>query len=131
MNKEKLEQLAEQVSSKAATQSNNENFGSIILTVMIVGIIINLVRVAQECNKNKVRELNKDEKNKYNAHYIKKLCEDKGWFTKMKIKKAIRQQLGTEKYKEYNKVLLDSIMDTGEQLKEDELIELVEVSNNV
>ena len=131
MSKILLEEIAENVSSKASNKAQDENFGSIILTIMIVGIIVNLVRVAQECNKNKTRQLEDSEKNKYNANFIKQLCADQGWFTKMKIKKAIRQQLGTEKYKQYGKVLLDSLMDTGEKLTEEKLIELVEVSNNV
>ena len=131
MNKILLEQVAEDVSCSASKKSQNENFGSIILTIMIVGIIVNLVRVTQECNKNKVRELDQEAKNKYNAGHIKSLCSDRGWFTKMRIKKAIRQQLGTEKYKEYGNVLLASIMDTGENLTDEKLIELVEVSNNV
>ena len=131
MSRTQLEQVAEDVSCNASKKSQNENFGSIILTIMIVGIIVNLIRVTQECNKNKVRELDQEAKNKYNAGHIKILCSDRGWFTKMRIKKAIRQQLGTEKYKEYGNVLLDSIMDTGENLTDEKLIELVEVSNNV
>lgn len=131
MSRTQLEQVAEDVSCNASKKSQNENFGSIILTIMIVGIIVNLIRVTQECNKNKVRELDQEAKDKYNARHIKTLCSDRGWFTKMRIKKAIRQQLGTEKYKEYGSVLLDSIMDTGENLTDEKLIELVEVSNNV
>ena len=52
MNKEALEDVANGVSANAAKISKNENFSSVILTIMIIGIIVNLVRVAQECDKD-------------------------------------------------------------------------------
>ena len=66
MSKIPLEQVAEDISCVASKKTQNENFGSIILTIMIVGIIVNLIRVTQECNKNKVRDLEQKAKDKYN-----------------------------------------------------------------
>ena len=125
MNNSTLEEVAQHISDKAANNTENENFGSIILTIMIVGIVLNLIRVVQECdNDNKSTD-------KYTANQIKELCTRKGWFTKMRIRKSIRQQIGIEKYKQYGKIILDAIMDTGENLTEEKLIKLVEASNNV
>ena len=125
MNDPILEEVAQNISDKASSNTENENFGSIILTIMIIGIVLNLIRVVQECNND-----NKST-DKGTADKIKNLCARKGWFTKMRIKKSIRQQIGTEKYKQYGKIILDAIMDTGENLTEEKLIKLVEASNNV
>ena len=124
-----LEEIAQYISEKA--ENKNNNFGSIILTIMIVGIVVNLIRVVQECNRNKTQKMNDIEKNKYNTQFIKNICLNRGWFAKMRIRKTIRQQLGQEQYKTYGKILLESIMDTGENLTDEKIIKLLEVSNNV
>ena len=47
----------------------------------------------------------------------------------MILKKAIRKELGNEVYKKYGIELMNAILDTGEELKDDEFITLAEAVN--
>jgi hypothetical protein len=123
MNNKTLEDIAQTISSKSAEKSKDENFGSIILTIMIIGIILNLVRIMQHCDKQSTSESC--------AKRIKKVCDRNSWYTVMRIKKAIRQHIGREQYKIYGRSMTESIMEAGNELTEEKLIEIVEASNNV
>jgi hypothetical protein len=127
--KEKLKALAIKILNKT-TISQNEKFGSVIAILMIISIVLTLVRVLQECNKNK---LSKDcaAQDKYNLYgsNIKEYSLRRGWFTKMRIKKVLRRELSKEDYQKYSFELLNAILDTGEKVTEDEIITLVENAN--
>ena len=48
-----LKKIAEKIRKKVDIPEE-ENFGSIIAILMIISIILTLIRVLQECNKNKI-----------------------------------------------------------------------------
>jgi hypothetical protein len=97
---------------------------------MIISIILTLVQVLQECNKNKLSKdcAAQDKYNLYGAN-IKEYSLRRGWFTKMRIKKVLRRELSKEDYQKYSFELLNAILDTGEKVTEDEIITLVENAN--
>lgn len=111
-----LEDIANKLSAECRDKTQDNQFSSVILTVMIIGIIVNLVRVAQECNKKKIN----------NAEFIKECISRPTWWTKMRIKKSIRKTIGFEKYKQYGAVLLDSILTTGAGLTDEQIKQIVE-----
>lgn len=128
MNK-KLENLAEKI-RQLSKIPKEENFGSIIAILMIISITLTLVRVLQECNKNKVSEQStaKDKYSLYGAE-IKNYSIRKGWFTKMRIKKLLRQKMSKEQYYKYSLSLSEALLSIGENLTDDEVITLVENAN--
>jgi hypothetical protein len=127
--KEKLKALAIKILNKT-TISQDEKFGSVIAILMIISIVLTLVRVLQECNKNKLSKdcATQDKYNLYGAN-IKEYSLRRGWFTKMRIKKVLRRELSKEDYQKYSFELLNAILDTGEKITEDEIITLVENAN--
>lgn len=126
---EKLKNIAEKV-RQIAKIPEDENFGSVIAVLMIISIILTLVRVLQECNKNKLSQesTSQDKYNLYGAE-MREYSMRRGWFTKMRIKKILRQKMSREQYNKYGLSLLNALLDTGENLKEDEVITLVENAN--
>lgn len=108
----------------------DQKFGSIIAILMIISIILTLVRVLQECNKNKL-SLDCSAEDKYSLYgqEIKNYSIRRGWFTKMRIKKVMRKELSKEDYAKYSGRLLNAILNTGENLKDEEVITLVEAAN--
>jgi hypothetical protein len=122
MNKE-IENIVSKLSQNITDRRKDENFGSIILIIMLVGISLSLIRVVQECNKKS--------NNKEITESIHKLCQNKNWFTKMKIKRIIRKEIGSDKYKIYGKDILDSILETGEKLTLEEAECLLREAGNV
>lgn len=129
-NRKQLENIASKIISKMPSKSkSNENFGFVITVLMIISIILTLVRVIQECNKSKVTTFSQTEKYQFFGEQTKSLSIKRSWFTKMTIKKIIRKQISKEDYRTYGYDLMNSILDTGETLKDDEIITLVEAAN--
>jgi hypothetical protein len=129
MNDNKLKEIASKVLQKAKVPQE-EKFGSVIAILMIISIILTLVRVLQECNKNKL-SANCSSSDKYELYgqEIKEYSIRRGWFTKMRIKKILRRELNKEQYEKYSLALVNALLDTGENLNNQEVLCLVEAAN--
>jgi hypothetical protein len=128
-NDKKLEAIATKVLNTANIDPN-QKFGSVIAILMMISIILTLVRVLQECNKNKLsNECTAQDKYSLYGSEIKEYSLRRGWFTKMRIKKLLRQQLTKEDYNQYSFQLLNAILDNGSNITNDEIITLVENAN--
>jgi hypothetical protein len=128
-NDEQLKAIAAKVLNKAGVPQE-ENFGSVIAILMMISIILTVIRVLQECNKNKLSG-NYTSQDKYNLYgsEIKEYSARRGLFTQMRIKRILRRELPKEQYAKYGIQLLNAILDTGADLKDDEVITLVEAAN--
>lgn len=126
---EKLKKIAEKI-RQVANIPAEENFGSIIAILMIISITLTLVRVLQECNKNKLSTSpTKEDKCILYGTELRNYSLRKGWFTKMRIKKILRQKMSKEQYNKYSTALLNALLTTGENLTDDETLTLVENAN--
>ena len=54
------------------------------------------------------------------------MSERKGWYTRMRIKKVLRQSLGKEVYKQYRDTMSNNILNIGSNLSEEDLKLLME-----
>ena len=126
---EKLKNIAEKV-RRLANIPEEENFGSVIAILMIISIILTLIRVLQECNKNKLSQ-NSTAQDKYDLYgtEMRQYSSRRGWFTKMRIKKILRQKMSREQYNKYSLPLLEALLSTGENLTDDDVVTLVENAN--
>lgn len=127
---EKLKAIAIKVLEKSNVPKE-DNYGFAVVTIlMIISIILTCVRILQECNKTKIRELSTDQ-DKYVLYgeQLKTFSEKRGWFTKMRIKKILRREMKKEDYEKYSLAILGALLNTGEILTDDEIITLVEASN--
>jgi len=103
----------------------SERYG-IITIIMIISITLTFVRIMQECEKNKTSNMSEDEKRQFVLDRIKTLSERKGWYTRMRIKKVLRQNLGKEVYKQYRDTMSNNILNIGSNLSEEDLKLLME-----
>lgn len=126
---EKLKNIAEKI-RKETSIPEEENFGSVIAILMIISIILTVIRVIQECNKNKLSgDSTFEDRRSLYGEEIKSYSKKRGWFTKLRIKKIIRKNMSKEQYQKYGSELLNAILDKGENLKEDEVTTLMEAAN--
>lgn len=123
-----LKKIAEKVLDKVPNK-DPEKFGSVIAILMVISIILTVIRVIQECHKSKIKLFNRRQKYEFFGQEIKTLTLNKRWFTKMTVKKVIRKELSPELYKDYGLELMNAILNTGENLTEDEIKTLVEAAN--
>jgi len=103
----------------------SEKYG-IVTIIMIISITLTFIRIMQECEKNKTSNMNEDEKRQFVLDRIKTLSERKGWYTRMRIKKVLRQNLGKEVYKQYRNTMSNNILNIGSNLCEEDLKLLME-----
>jgi hypothetical protein len=125
---EQLKQIAEKVLNKAGLQKE-EKFGSVIAILMVISIILTVIRVLQECNKDKTQSMTSKDKVSIYAQEIRSFSKKRGWFTRMRIKKIIRRELTPEEFNKYGIKLTESMLDIGEYITDDEACTLVEASN--
>jgi hypothetical protein len=124
----KVKNVGERVMKQSGIPED-EKFGSIIAILMVISIILTLIRVLQECNKNKLSGAEPKEKCETYGQEIKTYSTRRGWFTKLRIKKVLRQNMSKEQYSKYGLQLTNALLDNGENLKDDEVMALVEASN--
>lgn len=124
-NQEKLKEIASRVLQKANYQSDDsvetDEHGSVIAVIMIISTVLTLIRIIQECNKNKDKQ--------FYANRIRDFGVRRGWFTKMKIKRVLRRELTPEDYKKNAASLVNAILDEAATMKEEDLITLLESAN--
>jgi hypothetical protein len=128
MNDQKLKEIAKNI-IKAAGLDQEEKFGSVVLVLMMISIILSCIRVIQECNKNKLVASDKNAKSVFYGDQVKTLSANRNWFTKMRIKKIIRKELSPEDYRKYSNQIMEAILNYGENAKEEEIYTLVEAAN--
>jgi len=105
----------------------SEQYG-IITIIMIIGLTLTFIRILQECNKNK--DATEEEKLEQVYSKAKELSSKKGWYTKLRIRKVLRQHLGKEVYKQYRNTISNNILDLGNQLSKEDFKLLMEQLND-
>jgi hypothetical protein len=126
---EQLKNIALKVLNRSSLKPDNEKSGFATITVlMIISVILTCIRILQECNKTKLSNSTEDKYAIYKEQ-IKTFSINKGWFTKMRIKKILRKEMKPDDYKKYSLSILIALLDTGEVLTDDEIKVLVEAAN--
>jgi len=127
----KLKEIALKVLNQSSMKPDDKTYGFAVVTIlMIISIILTCIRVIQECHKNKLySDLSKEDKYSFYKEEIKTYSIKHGWFTKMRIKKILRKEMSKEDYNKYSISIMGSLLNTGENLTEDEVITLVEAAN--
>jgi len=127
---EKLKDIAVKILNKSQVPTDGNHGFAIITILMIISVILTCIRILQECNKSKLVGMS-TQQDKYNLYgeQIKYFSSNRGWFTKMRIKKILRQEMSREDYAKYGLSILTALLDTGEVLTEEEIITLAEAAN--
>ena len=126
----KLELIAKKVLYKTDLEKSKSNtYGSVIIILMVISIIISAIRMIQECNKHKLFNLDRNNKSNIMKAEINKLSIRRTWLNQIRLSRIIRQNMSREDYQLYGEQLRSAIMDVGSNLTEDESLTLVEAAN--
>lgn len=129
-NNDKLKNIAIKVLEKSNIPKNNNYEFDPLTILMIISIILTLIRILQECNKNKLyHDLSAEDKYNMYGKQLKEFSIRRGWFTKMRIKRILKREMKPEDYEKYSMSILNSLLDNGETLTEDDIKTLVEAAN--
>jgi len=124
----KLEAIGYKILDKVENKPQDEH-GSIILIIMVVGVVLSLIRVIQECNANKLVSLNKHQQRQLMAESMKTIAIKRTLINQWRLKRMLKNKLSPEDYRLYGPSLQKAIMDTGTHLTDDEILTLLEASN--
>lgn len=124
-----IENLAKKIENDLNERVSKEDTYGIdpITILMLISICLTLIRVIQECRKNRISEFgDAGEVADYITTEARFLCFNHSWLTRRRIKKAIQSQLTNEQYKVYGDALLKSVLEVGKNLTEEETVALLE-----
>jgi len=124
-----IDKIGYEVLSKTSIKED-QRFGSVLAIIMIIGIIVNVIRVIQECEKEKMVSIDECHQSGFLRDVIKNLAKRKSWYTSMKLKKIIRQSLPIADYRAYKSEIHDAILLVGTQVSESQVTTLMETVNN-
>lgn len=124
----RLESIALKVMDKMELSNKEDKYGNIIVVIMIIGIILTLVRIIQECD-SKFSIFDKNQQAKYMREQIKSICISKNFINSWRLRRIIKEKLSAEDYRQYGDKLKAAILDTGADISEEESYALVEAAN--
>ena len=101
-----------------------------ITIIIVIGVILSLIRVIQECRKQRTLLKDKHEASSIVKRDIQDLVLKDNWFNNLRLKRIIKQHLSKDQYKVYGKNLQNSLMEVGVNLTDDEVYTLVEAAND-
>jgi len=126
----KLEKIAKKILVNV-DQKQNDNYGIDPITIIIViGVILSLIRVIQECRKKRTLLKNKNELANVIKRDIQELVLKDSWFNNLRLKRILKQHLTKDQYKAYGIELQNSIMEVGINLTDEEICTLMEAAND-
>jgi len=126
-----LETLAQDILDKTLAKVKETDRYSIdpLTIIILIGIAVNVIRVIQECNKNKTTKLKFGEKVDLLSTDIKFRSNNHSFFTRLKIRSIIKKHLNSSQYKVYKEPLLQTLLDIGKKVKEEQVTALLEYEN--
>jgi len=124
----RLENLAKKVLDKTDIPQD-DNYGSVMLILMIISIIISLVRVIQECQKNKLSGADKSSQEQLMKSEIENISIRRTWLNQLRLNRIIKNHMSKEEYNKYGHQLRNAIFDSGSELDHEDTAALVNIIN--
>lgn len=125
-----LEKIAKKVISNMHLEKDKEYGIDPITIILVISVILTLIRVIQECRKNRKLLKDKNESVSLMKKDIQEAVLKDSWLNRLRLQRIIKNNLTKDQYKAYGKSLQNSIMETGINLTEDEVCTLMEATND-
>lgn len=123
--------LAENIHQKILSKTEEKDrYGIDPLTIiLIIGIIVNVIRVIQECNKSKISKLQGSEEAELLNTDVKFRAMHGSFLTRWKLKGVIKKHLDKKQYKVYGDAMLKTLLEAGKNITKEELLAIMEYKN--
>ena len=129
-NQEALNNIATKILSRAGVDHKDSYAFDTLTILMVISVILTLIRIIQECNKNKLKYgCSPSDKLSLYSEQIKTFSLKRTWFTKIRMKKVLKKYMTTDDYYKYSLAIINSILDHGATLTDEEIQTLVEAAN--
>lgn len=125
-----LEKIAKKVISNMNLEKDKDYGIDPLTIILVISVILTLIRVIQECKKNRKLLKDKNESALLMKKDIQEVVLKDSWLNRIRLQRILKQNLTKDQYKAYGKSLQNSIMETGINLTEDEVYTLMEAAND-
>ena len=122
-----IENIAQDVVNSSCKKSSN--YGNPLMIIMMIGIILNLIRVIQECNSTELSKMNQDEKEEFLQNKIKQLCTKRTWYNKLRMRRIMKNHMSIKEYKQNQEEIVDGILNKGLTITKQQVSKMMEASN--
>ena len=122
-----IENIARDVVNSSCKKSSN--YGNPLMIIMMIGIILNLIRVIQECNDQELSKINQNEKEEFVQNKIKELCTKRTWYNKLRMRRIIKNHMSIKEYKQNQEEIVDGILNKGLTITKQQVSKMMEASN--
>lgn len=113
-------------------EDDSQEYGIDPLTIIIIiGILVNVVRVIQECRKEETSKLSLGDTAQLLTTDIRLKCNKLGFFQKRRLKNIIKQYLTQKEYNKYGDALFNALLVVGKKSKDEQVSALLEYKPNV
>jgi hypothetical protein len=125
-----LDKIAKKVISNMNLEKDKDYGIDPITIIIVISVILSLIRVIQECKKNRKLLKDKNESAALMKKDIQEVVLKDSWLNRLRLQRIMKQNITKDQYKTYGKSLQNSIMETGINLTEDEVYTLMEAAND-
>jgi len=113
-------------------EDDSKEYGIDPLTIIIIiGILVNVVRVIQECRKEDTSRLSLGDTAQLLTTDIRSKSNKLGFFQKRRLKNIIKQYLTQKEYNKYGDALFNALLVVGKKSKDEQVSALLEYKPNV
>lgn len=113
-------------------EDNPKEYGIDPLTIIIIiGILVNIVRVIQECRKEEASKLCLGDRAQLITTDIRSKSNKLGFFQRRRLKNIIKQHLTQKEYNKYGDALFNALLVVGKKSKDEQVSALLEYEPNV
>lgn len=118
--------------TKKKLREDSSLYGIDPLTIIIIiGILVNVIRVIQECNKNKTSSLSLGDEAQLLNTDIRVKSTKLGFFHRIRLKNIIKQHLTKKENDKYGEALFNALLVVGKKSKDEQVSALLEYKPNV
>jgi hypothetical protein len=127
MSDQTIENIAQDIVNSSCKKSSN--YGNPLMIIMMIGIILNLIRVIQECNSKELSKMTQDKKEEFMQSRIKELCTKRTWFNKLRMRRIIKNHMSIKEYKQNQEEIVNGVLNKGLTITKQQVSKMMEASN--
>jgi len=116
-------------STVVKTDKDKYSFIDPITILMIISITVGIIRIIQECRKDKLKGLSKEGKRDFILQEIRRSSVDPGFITKWRVQRVMKRTLTKDQYKVCSESMFEAFRELGERITEEQVSSLLEYKN--
>lgn len=126
-----INNMAMDVLESTVVKTDKDKYAFIdpITILMIISITVGIIRIIQECRKDKLKNLSQEGKRDFILNEIRRSSINPGFITKWRVQRVMKRTLTKEQYKVCGESMFEAFRELGERITEEQVSSLLEYKN--